>query len=69
MGLVVVFLGFGAILGSSPEAKEQTKDRRAIDLCWQEQKRKSFDAGTQRFIAGACEKMETEFTKKHGQRP
>lgn len=69
LGLVVAFLGFGAVVGSSPEAQEKAQARSAIDLCWEEQKRKSFDARTQRFVAGACEMMETEFTKKHGHRP
>lgn len=50
-----------------PQPKEQ--DRRAIDLCWEEQKRKSLDPQQQRFIAGACELMERNFTQKYGQRP
>lgn len=69
LGLIVAFFGFGALVGNSPEAKEKAQARRAIDLCWEEQKRKSFEASTQRFVAGVCEKMESDFTKKHGHRP
>lgn len=69
LGLVVIFLGFGAVVGSSPEAQEKAKDRLAIDLCWGDQKRNSIDEGTQRFIAGACEMMESKFTQKYGHRP
>ena len=69
LGLVAAFLGFGAVVGSSPEAQEKAQARRAIDLCWEDQKSKSFDAGTQRFVAGACEMMETNFAQKFGHRP
>jgi hypothetical protein len=51
LSLFAAFLGFGAVIGSSPESKQRARARDAIDLYWEEQKRKSFDAGTQRFIA------------------
>lgn len=69
LSLVIAFLSFGAIVSNSPEAREKARARSSIDICWEEQKRKSFDAGTKRFIAGTCELMETEFTKKYGVRP
>jgi len=69
LGLVSAFLVFGTIVASTPEAKEKAQARSAIELCWEGQERKSFDASTQRFVAGVCEMMEKEFTEKHGHRP
>lgn len=69
LAAVAAFLGFGAVLSNSPEGQAKASARRTIDLCWEEQKRKSFDAGTQRFVAGTCEMMETQFTQKFGHRP
>lgn len=69
LGLVGAFLMFGAMVGNSPEAQEKSQARSAIDLCWSEQKRKSLDAGAQRFVAGACEMMENKFAQKYGHRP
>ncbi len=69
LGLVVAFFGFGSIVDNSPKAEEKVQARRTIDFCWEEQKRKSFDSSTQRFVAGVCEKMEVDFTKKYGHRP
>lgn len=69
LGLVVAFFGIGFVASRSPEAQADAKAGRAIDFCWEEQKRKSFSAGAQRFVAGTCEKMETEYTQKYGHRP
>jgi len=69
LGLVVAFLGFGLVAGNSPEAKEKAQERSVIDLCWEDQKRKSFSDGTQRFVARVCENLEDDFAKKHGHRP
>lgn len=69
VGIVVVFLLFGAVAGNSPQAKEKAKARAAIDLCWEEQKRKSIDPSAQRFVAAACESMEDRFVKDFGHRP
>lgn len=69
VGIVAAFLLFGAVAGSSPQAKEKAKARAAIDLCWEEQKRKSIDPPAQRFIAAACESMENRFVTEFGHRP
>lgn len=69
LGLVVALLGFGAILGSSPEAKARAQDRAAIDYCWEDQKRKSHDPSTAAFVARACELLEERFRAKHGLNP
>lgn len=68
-GGVVAFLIFGAAVGNSPEAKARMAAQDAISLCWKEQERKSLTPGTQRFIAGACEKMEADYRVKYGRNP
>lgn len=69
LGLGAAFLTMGAVIGSSPQGQERSRARAAIDLCWEEQERKSLDSGSQRFIAGACEMMESEFRNKYGVNP
>ena len=69
LGLVAAFLAVGIVNGNSPEGKERARQRDAIDLCWKEQGRKSNSAGSAQFIAGACERMEAEYERKHGSRP
>lgn len=66
VALFLLMLVIGAMAGPP---SERSQARSAIDLCWTEQKRKSFDPGTQRFIAGTCEMMEREFQKKYGVAP
>jgi hypothetical protein len=68
-GLVAAFFAFGFYGSSTPEGKAKSAARRAIELCWKDQERKSNDAQTQQFIAGACEKMEADFEAKFGHRP
>lgn len=69
LGLLGAFFVLAAFLGNSPEAQAKGRDRRAIAYCWDQQQRKSFDPGTQRFVASACEKMEDDFEKQYGSRP
>lgn len=69
LGLVVAFLGFGMVVANTPEGKVRTAEREAIERCWDEQKRLSLAPEQQRFIAGACERMEREYTAKHGRTP
>lgn len=68
-GLAGIAVLFVLSAGNSPQANEKAKARRAIDLCWEDQRRKSLSAGTQQFIAGACEQMESRFVQKYGHRP
>lgn len=69
LGLIGTFFVFAMIAGSSPEAKEKAKDRDTIEFCWGEQKRPSLDPDTARLMAGACEKMESDFRQKYGVNP
>lgn len=68
LGLVGAFFLIG-LSSNSPEAEAKFRAREAIDLCWDEQKRKSLDAQSQRFIASACEKMERDFELKFRHKP
>lgn len=68
-GGIAAFLIFGASVGSSPEAKARMAAKDAISLCWKEQERKSLAPGTQRFIAGTCEKMEADYRTQFGRNP
>lgn len=54
---------------NSPEAKEKSRSRDAIKLCWQDYEKKSFDVNTKNFIARTCEKMEDDFRSAHGVNP
>lgn len=65
VGLFVLMM----IIGSLSPPSESGTARRAIDLCWSEQQRKSLPPDQARFIAGACEKMESDFKKKYGHAP
>jgi len=66
---VVLFLAWAMLRTPSPEEKERGYASRAIDLCWQDQKRKSLPPDQARFIAGACEKMGNEYKTKFGRSP
>lgn len=67
--LIVIFFAIGFSESNTPEGKERSRQRAAIDLCWKDQQRRSNDPGTARFIAGACEKMEADFKAKWGVNP
>lgn len=65
----LALLAFGAYVSSTPDGRERSNERAAIDLCWSEQSRKSNTSGSARFIAGACEKMERDFRERWGVNP
>lgn len=67
-GLVVVAM-LWALLRDDPDREEKSRRRSAIELCWDQQKRKSATAGEARFIASACETMEAEFRGRFGVNP
>lgn len=69
VGLVVAFLGFGAVVGSSPEAKARAADRGAIAYCKQQQEKRSLDATTARLTARVCEEMEAAYKDKWRRNP
>jgi hypothetical protein len=67
--VALMVLGSLSSGSSSPEDQAKANKRAAIELCWQEQQRKSLDPSTQRFVAGTCEMMEREFVAKYGVKP
>lgn len=70
VGVVVAgFVILAAVGMNSPSLQERGSARRAIELCWSEQSRKSMSPDEQRFIAGACEGMERKFEAKYNARP
>lgn len=69
VGLFVLMMVIGGFNANTPEGQAKSRARSAIDLCWGDQKRKSLSAGESQFIAGACERMETDFRNKYGVNP
>lgn len=72
VGAVVLFAVLGTLLPPKPpdpEAEAKAVARKTIELCWQEQQRKSLSPDTQRFIAGACEQAEADFIRRYGHKP
>lgn len=69
VGGFVLLMIIGSCAGNTPEGKERQASRDAISLCWSEQGRKSLDSGTARFVAGTCEKMESDYRAKWGRNP
>lgn len=63
------FLLFTFKVSGDPAAQKRSQDRAAIDLCWQEQSRKSNSAATGGFVAEACEAMERRYEEVHGVKP
>lgn len=59
----------GALMPDNPERDARWRAQDAIKLCLSEQGRKSLDASTARFVAGACEKMERDYEAKWGRKP
>lgn len=69
LGLFVAVMIFGSIASNSPEGQERSRDRQAIESCWDQQKRKSLDPATARFVAATCERLESDFRTKHQRNP
>lgn len=67
-GFVLLML-IGSCAGNSPEGKERASSRDAIKYCWDEQSKKSLSGSTARLVAGACEKMESDFKARWGRNP
>lgn len=59
----------GALMPNNPDRDARWRAQDAVKLCWSEQGRKSLDASTARFVAGACEKMERDYEARWGRKP
>lgn len=60
-GLLIVT----SIIGCDIKDDGRSDARWAIKLCWEDQAKKSNTPSQARFIAGACEMMESDFKKKY----
>lgn len=70
--LAAPFVAFGGLMligALSGAGGPASQDRRAISLCWEEQRRPSLSPGAAQFAAGACERMEAEYRRKYGRSP
>lgn len=70
VGAAALLVGLVSLTPSDPKARAESDARwraeKTIDLCWEQQARKSLSPGEQRFIAGACEISEEEYFKQYG---
>ncbi len=69
VGLVGAFFAYGYSVSSTPQAMERQRQQSVIHSCWNEQKRKSLDSGSQQTIARICEGYESEYRQRHGRNP
>lgn len=67
--VVVAFLSFGAYKASTPEGKEKSRARAAIELCRDRESSYRGSENARNFLSGACEKMEDDFRAKFGVSP
>lgn len=67
--IFVLVMAIGSCAGNTPEGKARGIDRTAIEVCWDEQGRKSLDPSSGRFVASVCEKMERDFRDRWGVSP
>lgn len=69
--IVGAFVAFVVLMNvfQTPEMRERSDARAAISRCWDEQGKKSHTPEGARFIAGACEKMESDFRAKWERSP
>ena len=68
-GTVIGGLMFIGWVGDSPEGQARTRDRLAIEDCWEKQQRKSISPADQRFMASVCEKMQADFQERWKAKP
>lgn len=71
LGLFAAFMGFGMIVGSSPEAQQRSRERAIIEMCWDDfEDRRMVLTFTQRdFLSTTCRQLEAEYRKKWGREP
>lgn len=69
LGLVVAFFAVGFYLSNTPEGKEKSKARAAIDLCWSDYKTSRLPLGARTLIADTCDMMAKQFKEKYGVAP
>lgn len=67
---IVLFLGYGFALSSTPDGKKQNEERFAISYCRDNAKKDSKgDAGIESLLMGACDRMAEDYRLKYGVNP
>jgi thiamine biosynthesis protein ThiC len=69
LGLPIIFVTWAIVRTPSTEEVAMSEARLSIEMCWDDQKTKSYDPSTARFVASACEKMERDYRAKYGRNP
>ncbi|MFK3741402.1 zinc-ribbon domain-containing protein [Massilia sp. TN1-12] len=69
LGISVIFVTWALVRTPSAEEVASSDARMAISVCWDDQKTKSYEPSTARFVAGVCEKMERDYRAKFGRNP
>lgn len=69
IGGALLVLVVALVQGNSPEQKQKQLARKAIELCWADQAKRSNTAGSARVIAGACEKLESDYVERYHAKP
>jgi len=68
IGVPVIFCTWAVVKDPDPYVEEKWRAKETIDLCWEDQGRKSHTPATARFVAGTCEMLEREYLEKYGRR-
>lgn len=63
---MILFIGYGAIIGNTPEGKLKSRARDAIDLCWKGVDDSLQSLSNRRFVRGACQKMVQDYESEFG---
>lgn len=69
LGLIVLFLVFGAIVGNTPEAKERALARDKISYCWDQYNQVGVSPGAKGIMAGGCKILEQRYQERYGVAP
>lgn len=69
LAVVVAFLSFGAYKASTPEGKEKSRARAAIEVCRDRESTYRGSENARDLLSGTCEMMENDFRSKFGVSP
>ncbi|MBC3456316.1 hypothetical protein [Pseudomonas mosselii] len=67
--VVIAFFSFGAYKAGTPEGREKSRARQAIEICRDRESTYRGSDGAREIISGACEKLESDFRAKFGVSP
>lgn len=67
--LFVAFMAYGSYLANTPEGKQRSRERDAIENCRNQQADTLQDLAVRRSIRSVCDAMEARFKDKWGRSP